>query len=214
MMIEDGQDKEDDTVDTSVVGKSTASESEDKSEDSEAAEEADAESEAEAVSSDDEASVKEAEHDAEGKDDNETDDSVRSAEGAEESTLADEDSKAYSIDREAEVTEEDKVGMRSPNFSDARVQAFIKDNKIDKRDYASFYKTLNMPKVEKHLTPEQSHHILQFIGKNLDLYNTTLPTTEEARSFLYFQKRLLLFISKEKKKKEKKGNGSKHKDGN
>jgi hypothetical protein len=71
-----------------------------------------------------------------------------------------------------------------------------------------------MQNVKKHLTPEQSHHILQFIGKNLDPYNTMLPTTEEARSFLYFQELLFLFISKEKKKQEKKGTGSKHKDGN
>jgi hypothetical protein len=72
---------------------------------------------------------------------------------------------------------------------------------------------MNLPKVKKHLTPEQTHHILQFIGKNLDPNNKTLPTTKEARSFLYLQELLLLFMTKESKKKEKKGNGSKHKDG-
>ena len=218
VMIEDEEDHEDDTVDTSVVGESTESDSDDKSEDSEA-EESDAEPEAESDSSDDEASVEKSENNAEGEEDNEAENFVNKTtralipEDDEESAEADDDSSSYTIDREAEVNEEDKVGMSTPTFSDARVQAFIKDNKIDKKDYASFYKMLNMPKVKKHLTPEQSHHILQFIGKNLDPYNTTLPTTKEARSFLYYQELILLFCKKEKKKKEKKGKTLKDKDG-
>ncbi len=214
------KDDEDDTVDSSVVGESMASESDNKSEDSKAVEESDAESEAEADSSDDEASDQESEHDAEGEDDNEVVDSVkknthaRSGDDAKESTLADDDS-STSIDREAEVTEEDKVGMRSPTFSDARVNKFIKHNNMDPKDYSSFHKSMKITKVSKHLTPQQSHNILQFIGKNLDPQNKTLPTTEEARTFLYFQELLFLFMNKERQsKKSQKGNGSKHNDGN
>ncbi len=76
----------------------------------------------------------------------------------------DDDSRSYVIDREAEVNEENRLWMRPPTFSDARVIAFIKDNNIDPKDYASFHKSMKIPKVKKHLTPEQSHHIFQSVS--------------------------------------------------
>ncbi len=56
-----------------------------------------------------------------------------------ELTEDDNDSRSYVTDCEAEVNKEDKLGMRTPTFSDARVIAFIKDNNIDPKDYASFH---------------------------------------------------------------------------
>jgi hypothetical protein len=175
----DKEDEEDDDVDTSGAEHSGSSDVE--SQDAESivshteseaeADSVDAEGSEDESEDDVEGSEDESEDDAEGEEDNESEGSTKkntlamAAEDHDKLTEDDDDSRSYVIDHEAEVNEEDKLGRRTPTFSDARVIAFIKDNNIDPKDYASFHKSMKIPKVKKHLTPEQSHHILQFIGK-------------------------------------------------
>jgi hypothetical protein len=105
------------------------------------------------------------------------------------------------------VYEEDKEGMRCFVDTDSQVHKFGERYHLPKSDYGQIFDAMKLPKVKKHVTPEQSMDILQFIGKKLDPTKKEMPTVEESRSFMYLQELLLLFVKKQKlqNKQTKKG---------
>jgi hypothetical protein len=65
-------------------------------------------------------------------------------------------------------------------------------------------KVLGIPKLMKHLTPQQSLGAIQYISMNLDSNNMRTPTVDEKRSFMYLQELVFIFAKKEKKEKPRK----------
>jgi hypothetical protein len=62
-------------------------------------------------------------------------------------------------------------------------------------------KVMGIPKLLKHLTPQQSFGAIQYISKKLDPNSMSTPTVDEIRSFLYLQELVLIFAKKERKGK-------------
>lgn len=118
---------------------------------------------------------------------------------------ADNTSKEYDessrIDRYAEIDEEDKNNIRSLHFSDSQVLEFEKMLQLPQNDYGRFMKVLAIPKLMKHLTPQQTLGAIQYISNQLDPKSNRAPAVDEIRSFLYLQELVLLFAKKERKGK-------------
>jgi hypothetical protein len=115
------------------------------------------------------------------------------AKGDEESSTSDND-----VDPEQGVFKEDKERMHCLAAMDSEVLNFEKWYDLPTPNYRKKNDTMKLPKVKKHVTPEQLMDVLHFIGKKLDPMNTKMPTVEETRSFVYLQELFLLFVKKEK----------------
>ncbi len=68
---------------------------------------------------------------------------------------------------------------------DSQVLKFGEWYHLPKSDYGKNFDAMKLPKVKKHITPEQPMDILQFIGKKLDPTKKEMPTVEKSRSFMY-----------------------------
>jgi hypothetical protein len=71
--------------------------------------------------------------------------------------------------------------------------------KVPHNDYSRFMKVLAIPKLFKHLTPQQTLGAVQNISNQLDPKTNRVPDVEEIRSVLYLQELVLLFAKKERK---------------
>jgi hypothetical protein len=115
---------------------------------------------------------------------------------AADNTSSDE-SNPNGIDRYADLNEEDKKDIRSLQFSDEQVLEYEEMLKLLQNDYGRFMKVQAIPKLIKHLTPQQTIGAIQYISNQLDPKNNRVPDIDEIRSFLYLQELVLLFAKKE-----------------
>ncbi len=105
------------------------------------------------------------------------------------------------IDCYVEIGEEDKNDIRSLHFSNSQVLEFEKILQLPQNGYGRFMKVLAIPKLIKHLTPQQTLGAIQYISNKLDPKSNSAPAVDEIRSFLYLQGLVLLFTKKERKGK-------------
>jgi hypothetical protein len=89
------------------------------------------------------------------------------------------------IDRYVDLDEEDKKDIRSLQFSEEKVLKYEEMLKLPHSDYGRFMKVLAIPKLIKHLTPQQTLGAIQYILNQLDVKNNRVPDIKEIRSFLY-----------------------------